>query len=78
MELKIDEVLMRHFIGAAVLVALALAVRFWMFQRFGLDIHIHDTYYVIPLRIIGFWLLMGVAATWFVVAAYKFGRHTPE
>jgi heme/copper-type cytochrome/quinol oxidase subunit 1 len=68
---------MKHFIGIAVLVALALVVRLWAFPRFGLDIHIHDTYYVIaPLRIIGFWLLMGVAAVWFVIAAYKFGRST--
>jgi hypothetical protein len=65
---------MKHFIGVAVLVALALVVRFWAFQRIGLFIPIHDTFYVMPLRIIAFWLLMGVAAVWFVIAAYKFGR----
>jgi hypothetical protein len=31
-------------------------------------------YFMPPLRIIGFWLLMGVAAVWFVIAVYKFGR----
>jgi hypothetical protein len=68
---------MKHFIGVAVRVALALAVRFLVLSRFSLDIQIHDTYYVMPpLRIIGFWLLMGIAAVWFVVAAYKFGRHS--
>jgi hypothetical protein len=68
---------MKHFIGVAVLVVLALAVRFWVFQRFALDIHIHDTYYVIPpLRITGFWLLIGIAAVWFIIAAFKFGRHS--
>jgi hypothetical protein len=54
---------MKHFIGAAVLVALALAVRFLMSSRSSLDIYTHGAYYVMPpLRIIGFWLLMGVAA----------------
>jgi hypothetical protein len=67
---------MKHFIGVAVLVALALVGRLWLVPHFSLDIHIHDTYYVMPsVRIIGFWLLMGVAATWFAIAAYKFGRH---
>jgi hypothetical protein len=32
---------MKHFIGAGVLVALALVVRLGTFQRFGLDIHVH-------------------------------------
>jgi len=65
---------MKHFIGVAVLVAFALAVRFWVFQPLALDIHIHDTYYVMPpLRIIGFWLLMGIAAAWFIIA-WKSGR----
>jgi hypothetical protein len=67
---------MKHFIGVAALVALALAVRFFWIFRSTLDVIIHDTYYVIPLRIIGFWLLMGIAAVWFVVAAFKFGRHS--
>jgi hypothetical protein len=67
---------MKHFIGIAALVALALAVRFFWIFRSTLDVIIHDTYYVIPLRIIGFWLLMGIAAVWFVVAAFKFGRHS--
>ncbi len=32
------------------------------------------TYFVIRLRFVGFWLLMGAGAVWFVIAAYKFGR----
>ena len=68
---------MKHFVGVAVLVALALAVRFWMFPHFSLDIQVHDKYYAIPpLRIIGFWLLMGIAAVWFLIATFKFGRHS--
>jgi hypothetical protein len=68
----------KHFIGVAVLVVLALAVRLWL-SPFSVDVDFHDTYYVMPpLRVIGFWLLMGVAAGWFAVAVYKFRRHTPE
>jgi hypothetical protein len=66
---------MKHFIGVAVLVVLALVVRFWLFPHFSLDVVVHAKYYVIPYRIIGFWLLMGVAAVWFVIAVFKFGRY---
>jgi hypothetical protein len=65
---------MKHFLGAGTLVALALVVRLWAFQSIGLDIQLHDTYRVIPLRVVGFWVLMGIAATWFLIAAYKFRR----
>ena len=67
---------MKHFIGAGVLVALALVVRLGAFQRVGLGIYVHDTYRVIPLRVVGSWLLMGIAVVWFLIAAYKFGRHS--
>lgn len=66
--------LMKHFIGAAVLVVLALVVRYCLLQQFALDVHVHDRYFVIPLRIIAFWFLMGLAAAWFVIAAWKSGR----
>ena len=56
---------MKHFIGVAVLVALALVARFCLFSRFSLDVVFYANYYVMPpLRIIGFWLLMGIAAVW--------------
>jgi hypothetical protein len=61
--------------GPAVLVALALIVRFWAFQRVGLDLYVHDTLRAIPIRVVGFWLLMGIAVAWLSVAACKFGRH---
>jgi uncharacterized membrane protein YwzB len=66
---------MKHFMGAGVLVALALIVRYWAFQRIRLDLYVHDTFRVIPIRVVGFWLLMGIAVAWLSVAAYKFGRH---
>jgi|HubBroStandDraft_4_1064222.scaffolds.fasta_scaffold54896_3 riboflavin transporter FmnP len=67
---------MKQFIGAGVLVALALIVRFWAFQRVGLDLYVHDSLRVIPIRVVGFWFLMGIAAVWFSVAAYKFYVNT--
>ncbi len=67
---------MKHLVGAGTLVVVALVVRLWAFQSIGLDISVHDTYRVIPLRVVGFWLLIGIAAAWFLVAAYKFRRHS--
>jgi hypothetical protein len=65
---------MKHFIGVAVLVTLALAVRFWVFPRSSLDRYgVHATYFVISLRTITFWFLIGTAAVWFVIA-WKSGR----
>jgi len=72
---------MKHLWGPGVLVALALAVRLGLFQRVfqrvGLDIHIHDAYRVIPLRAIGFWVPLGLAAVWLLVTAYTSARHSP-
>lgn len=62
---------MKHFVGAGTLVALALVVRIWAFQSIGLAIHLHDTYRVIPLRVVGFWVLIGMAAPLFLIAAHK-------
>jgi hypothetical protein len=68
---------MKHFIGLAALVVLALIVRFLLSPRPSLDLYVHATYFVgPPVRIVCFWFLMGVAAVWFVVAAFKFGRHS--
>jgi hypothetical protein len=57
-----------------VLLAVALALRFWVHTGVGFDIHVHDVYRVVPLNIIGFWLLMGIASVWFLIAAYAFIR----
>ena len=58
------------------LLALAVLVRFVVLQRFGVDIYIHDTYRFIPIREVGFWLLIATAAIWFLIAAYKFVRYS--
>lgn len=62
-------------VRAGVLVALALIVRVGAFQRVGLDIYVHDTLRVIPIRVVGFWFLMGIAAAWLSLAAHKFRRY---
>jgi len=70
------EVFVKHFIAIGVLVTLALVLRLLVFQRVALDIYIHDTYWAIPLRVVGFWVLMGIATVWFLIAAYKLRRHS--
>jgi hypothetical protein len=54
---------------------LALVMRLGAFSNMGLDIYVHDTYRVVPLRIVVFWLLIGIATVWFLIAAAKFARH---
>jgi len=58
---------MKHLVGIGVLVAIAFVLRFWLRTSLGLDISIHDTYRVVPLRAILFWCLMGTAIVWFQV-----------
>jgi hypothetical protein len=65
---------MRHLIGISVLLALALALKFWVHSGVGFGIYVHDALRVVPLNVIGFWLLMGIASVWFMVAAYAFIR----
>jgi hypothetical protein len=66
---------MRNFIGIGLLLALALVVKFAVLSNKGVDIFIHDTYYVIPLRMVAFWLLITIATVWLLIAAAKFPRH---
>jgi hypothetical protein len=66
---------MRHFTGIGLFLVLALLVRFGAFSNTGVDIFIHDTYHVIPLRIVAFWLLMAIATVWLLITIAKFVRH---
>jgi hypothetical protein len=59
-----------------VLAILAFVIRFGVFLPLGMDISIHDTYFVIPLRVVGFWILFGTAAVWLLIAGYKFSRRS--
>jgi hypothetical protein len=67
---------MKHLVGVSVLVALAFVLRFWPHHsNMGLDIYIHDTYWVIPFRVIAFWCLTGMAFTWFLAFVWTSVRH---
>jgi hypothetical protein len=61
---------MKHLIGIGALIAMAFGLRSWLQTSLALDIYIHDTYWAIPLRIAGFWCLMGTAFVWFLVFAW--------
>lgn len=66
---------MRNLIGVGVLVGLAFVIRFGASVPIALDIYIHDTYRVVPLRVVSFWALLGSAAVWLLIAISKVGRH---
>ena len=61
---------MKHVIGIGVLVAMAFGLRSSLQTGFALDIPIHDTYWVVPLRIITFWCLLGIAFAWSVLIGF--------
>ena len=68
---------MKHFIGAGVLISLALAVGFILMLglgNLGVAIHVHDTYWVIPPRKIALCLLIGMTTVGLLVVAYKLVR----
>ena len=65
---------MKHLIGAGLVAILALVVRFVLRLPFALDIYVHDTYRVVPLGIVGFWVLLAIATAWLVIAALKLIR----
>ena len=65
---------MKHLIGAGLVAILAFVVRFVFRLPFGLDIYVHDTYRVVPLGIVGFWVLLALATAWLVIAALKLIR----
>jgi uncharacterized membrane protein YedE/YeeE len=67
---------MKHLVGIGILVGIALVLRFWLRTSLGLDISIHGTYRVVPLRAIVFWCLMGTAIIWFLIfASVAIRRH---
>jgi hypothetical protein len=68
---------MKHLIAIGVLIAMAFGLRYWLLTSLALDISIHDTYRVVPLRIVAFWCLMGTAVVWFVVFAWASIRRHP-
>lgn len=66
---------MKHLIGAGLVTILAFVARFVLPLPFALDIYIHETYRVVPLRVFSFWALLVIAAAWLLIAAFKLIRH---
>ena len=66
---------MKHLIGAGLVTILAFVVRFVLPLPFALDIYVHDTYRVVPLRVLSFWVLLLISAALLVIAAFKLIRH---
>lgn len=68
---------MKHTVGIGALVAMAFLLRSWLQTTVALDIYIHDTYRVVPLRIIAFWCLIGTALVWLLLVAWvSIRRHS--
>jgi len=68
---------MKYFVSAGILAVLALVVRFGAINRlgsFGIYILLHDRYYFISMRGVAFWLLLAIAAVWFLMGAYRLAR----
>ena len=66
---------MKHVIGAGLVTILAFVVRFVLPISFALDMYVHDTYRVVPFRLVSFWVLLVVSVVWLVIAAFKLIRH---
>lgn len=64
----------KHLIGAGLVTILAFVVRFVLPLPFALDIYAHDTYRVVPLRVVSFWVLLVISAAWLAIAAFKLIR----
>jgi hypothetical protein len=62
---------MRDVIGIGGLLAAAAAARIWLHSSTGWDITVHDVYRIILLKDVVFWLLIGSACVWLVLAARK-------
>jgi hypothetical protein len=65
----------KHLIGAGLVTILAFVVRFVLPLPFAMDIYVHDSYRVVPLRVVSFWVLLVTSAAWLVIAAFKLIRH---
>lgn len=65
-----ERVPMKHLVGIGALVALAFILRSWPYTNLGLDIYIHDSYWVVQVKVIGFWCLVETAFTWALVFAW--------
>jgi hypothetical protein len=60
---------MKRVVGICTLIAVGFTVRLYSRSNLGLDVHIHDTYHVIPFRVVAFWCLLGIASAWLLFFA---------
>jgi hypothetical protein len=67
--------MMKNYVGAAVLVLVALLAELspLLHINLGLDIHLHDEFFVIPLANVIFWLCIVVATAWLLVISIRRG-----
>jgi hypothetical protein len=65
----------KHLIGAGLVTILAFVVRFVLPLPFAMDIYVHDSYRVVPLRVVSFRVLLVTSAAWLVIAAFKLIWH---
>ena len=68
---------MKKYVGAAILILVALLAEFspLLHINLGLDVHVHDEFYVIPLATVVFWLCIVVATAWILLISMR-GRPT--
>ena len=65
---------MKHLFGIIVLVGSALAVKSWLPTAVSFNIHLGGFYQVVSLNDAGFWLLLGIALVWLLVAMFDSRR----
>ena len=69
---------MKHLAGITTLVAAAFVLRFAPLPGATFDMSVHDRYFAIPVGVIGFWLLAGIALAWLLIVANRKMRHRSE
>ena len=64
---------MKNYIGVTVLILVALLAEFspLLHSNLGLDVHLHDRFFVIPLAKIIFWLCIVVATGWLLLISVR-------
>ena len=64
---------MKTYIGIAALIVVAVVAKFSSLPHanFGLDIHIRDEYYVIPLNDVVFGVCLAAATAWVLFAGAR-------
>jgi hypothetical protein len=69
---------MKHAIGIGALVAVAFVCRLALFRHVGLDIYVHDTLHVVPIGLVFFCFMIGIASVWFLILAARTGFGRPQ